>query len=145
MHLEAGSYGYSDVRWPTGSRRVRWTQLLEQHHGQINREVGQAMIADAYDVYLGFNNPSMRTICSHYDADPLHYLSTHGVPFNPFGSCDAKLATGEDVRKMSMWGRYGRADGAPFDAEQFFREHPLWNWQERYVKSRPSQPWTLFV
>ena len=25
---------------------------------------------------------------------------------------------------------FGRADGAPFDAEEFLRLHPQWNWQE---------------
>lgn len=144
MHLEAGNYGYNDVRWPTGARRVRWTQLLEQHHGHIDAQVGQAMIADTYDVYLGFNNPSMRTICSHYDADPLHFLSTHGVPFNPFGSCDAKLATGNDVLNMSMWGRFGRADGTSFDADEHLRQHPQFDWQAGYLKSRPSRPWIYF-
>lgn len=144
MHLECGDYGYSDVRWPTGARRVRWLDLLEQHHGHIDAGVGQAMIGDTYDVYLGFNNPSMRTICSHYDADPLHFLSSHGVPFNPFGSVDAKLVTGEDVLKMSMWGRFGRADGAPFDADEHIRQHRQFDWQKGYLKSRPSQPWTYF-
>ena len=30
-----------------------------------------------------------------------------------------------------MWAIFGRADGAPFDAEEFLRLHPQWNWQER--------------
>ncbi len=144
MHLECGNYGYDDVRWPTGARRVRWMNLLDQHHGNIDAEVGKAMIADTFDVYLGFNNPSMRTICSHYDADPLHFLSAHGVPFNPFGSVDAKLATAGNVLNMSMWGRFGRADGTVFDADEHLRQHPQFNWQQGYLKSRPSQPWTYF-
>ena len=118
--------------------------LLDQHHGNIDAEVGKAMIADTFDVYLGFNNPSMRTICSHYDADPLHFLSAHGVPFNPFGSVDAKLATAGNVLNMSMWGRFGRADGTVFDADEHLRQHPQFNWQQGYLKSRPSQPWTYF-
>ena len=43
-----------------------------------------------------------------------------------------------------MWGIFGRADGVPFDAEEFLRLHPQWNWQEGYLESRPSQPWTEF-
>lgn len=144
MHLECDDYGYNDVRWPTGARRVRWMQLLEQHHGEIDAKIGQAMIGDTYDVYLGYTNPSMRTICSHYDEDPLHYLSTHGVPFNPFGSVDAKLATSDDAANMSMWGRFGRADGVAFDADEHLRQHPQFNWQKGYLRSRPSQPWTYF-
>jgi len=45
---------------------------------------------------------------------------------------------------MGMWARFGRADGALFDAETFLALHPQWNWQAAYLKSRPSQPWTFF-
>ena len=65
-------------------------------------------------------------------------------PYQPFGSCDAKLATSDDVQNMSMWARYGRADGVAFDAEEHFRQHPQWAWQRGYLPSRPSQPWTYF-
>jgi hypothetical protein len=44
-----------------------------------------------------------------------------------------------------MFGRFGRADGAPFDAEDFLTQHPQWNWQEGYLIDRPSQPWTYFA
>jgi hypothetical protein len=43
---------------------------------------------------------------------------------------------------MNLWARYGRADGAPFNADEFLRQHPQWNWQQGYLKSRPQQPWT---
>jgi hypothetical protein len=48
------------------------------------------------------------------------------------------------AEEMSMWGIFGRADGAPFDAEEFLRLHPQWNWGEALLYSRPSQPWTEF-
>jgi hypothetical protein len=43
-----------------------------------------------------------------------------------------------------MWGIFGRVHGAPFDAGEFLRLHPQWNWQEGLLYSRPSQPWTEF-
>jgi hypothetical protein len=33
------------------------------------------MLADIFDPYLGYINPSSRTICFHYDADPMYYVS----------------------------------------------------------------------
>ena len=144
MHLECGDYGFNDIRWPTGARRVRWPQLLEQEHGRIDAQVGQAMLGDTFDPYLGRNNPSMRTICSHYDADPLFHLAAHDEPFTPFGSVDGKVATADDVAKMSMWGRFGRADGIAFDADEHLRQHPQFSWQAGYLRSRPSRPWTYF-
>ena len=34
------------------------------------------------------------------------------------------------------------ADGTEFDAEEFLRQHPQWDWQRGYLKDRPQRPWT---
>jgi len=147
-NVESSDTGYNDVRQQTGARRVRWPQLLAQYEGSIDAEFGQRMLGDTFDPYLGYSNPSSRTICSHYDADPMNYVSdpnaVWNVPFYPAGSVDGKVTTAAAAEEMTMWGIFGRADGAPFDAEEFLRLHPQWNWQEGYLESRPSQPWTLF-
>jgi len=57
---------------------------------------------------------------------------------------DGKVTTADAARTLSIWGRFGRADGAPFDADEFLRLHPQWNWQAGYLTSRPHQPWTFF-
>ncbi len=67
------------------------------------------------------------------------------VPFFPCGSCYGKCAIAEEIVEMRMWGIFGRADGEPFDADEFMAQHPQWNWQRGYRFDRPSQPWTLFV
>jgi hypothetical protein len=147
-NVESSDTGYNDVRQQTGARRVRWPQLLTQHEGKIDAEIGQVMLADTFDPYLGYINPSSRTICSHYDVDPMYYVSdpnaVWNVPFYPAGSVDGKVTTAAMAEEMTMWGRFGRADGAPFDADEFLRIHPQWNWQAGYLQSRPHQPWTLF-
>ncbi len=147
-NLECVDNGYNDPRQQTGARRQRFMQLLPELSGQIDGEVAKKILADTFDPYLGYNNPSSRCICSHYDVDPQYYADdpkgVWNVPFFPGGSCDGKVASAEDISAMRMWGRIGRADGVEFDAEAFFKQHPLWSWQRGYLKSRPSQPWTLF-
>ncbi|MBA2596992.1 MAG: peptidase C45, partial [Chloroflexia bacterium] len=147
-NVESTDTGYSDVRQQTGARRVRWPQLLTQYEGRIDAEIGQTMLGDTFDPYLGYTNPSSRTICSHYDKDPMYYVSDPNaiwnVPFYPAGSVDGKVTTAAAAEEMSLWAVFGRADGAPFDVDEFLRLHPQWNWQEGYLYSRPSQPWTLF-
>jgi uncharacterized protein CbrC (UPF0167 family) len=147
-NVESSDTGYNDVRQQTGARRVRWPQLLAQYEGSIDAEIGQRMLGDTFDPYLGYINPSSRTICSHYDVDPMYYVSdpnaVWNVPFYPAGSVEGKVTTAAMAENMSMWGIFGRADGAPFDATEFLRLHPQWNWQEGYLYSRPSQPWTEF-
>jgi hypothetical protein len=147
-NVESSDTGYNDVRQQTGARRVRWPQLLSQYEGRIDAEIGQTMLGDTFDPYLGYINPSSRTICSHYDVDPMYYVSdpnaVWNVPFTPAGSVDGKVTTAAMAEEMTMWGIFGRADGAPFAAEEFLRLHPQWGWQEGYLYDRPSQPWTLF-
>lgn len=147
-NLETFDNGYNDIRQQTGARRVRWPQLLTQYEGRIDAETGQTMLGDTFDVYLGRIEPSSRTISAHYDTDPQFYASdpnaVWNVPYYPAGSVDGKVTTADAAKEMSMWGRFGRADGLPFDAEEFLRIHPQWNWQEGYLKSRPHQPWRYF-
>jgi hypothetical protein len=147
-NLESSDVGFSDIRQQTGARRMRWPQLLTENYGKIDATIGQKMLGDTFDVYLMRIEPSSRTISSHYDTDPQPFVSdpnaVWNVPFYPAGSVDGKVTTAEAGKSMSMWGRFGRADGLEFDAEQFLAIHPQWNWQEGYLKSRPSQPWTYF-
>lgn len=126
----------------------RWMELIDQYYGKIDLEVVKKMLADTYDVYLGYNCPSSRDICSHYDVDPQYYAddpdAVWNIPFYPAGSCDAKAAGPDDVKHLKMWGRYGRADGVEFNARDFMDQHPLWKWMDGYLEDRPTQPWTLF-
>ncbi|MGO3886209.1 MAG: C45 family autoproteolytic acyltransferase/hydrolase, partial [Mycetocola sp.] len=143
--LETYDSGFNDPRQHTGARRLRWMQLLDIHSGAITVDSGKLMLADTFDPYLGYENPSSRTICAHFDSDPMHFASDpHGVwnvPFVPAGSVDAKIAHADDIADMALWARFGRADGVPFDAAAFLRQHPLFSWQEEVLVSRPGRPW----
>lgn len=147
-NLESSDVGYNDIRQQTGARRMRWPQLLADNEGKIDAETGEKILGDTFDVYLMRIEPSSRTISSHYDTDPQPYVSdpnaVWNVPYYPAGSVDGKVTTAEAAKTMSMWGRFGRADGLEFDADTFLRIHPQWNWQQGYLKSRPHQPWTYF-
>ena len=147
-NLECKDNGFNDPRQQTGARRQRWMELIDQYYGKIDLEVVKKMLADTYDVYLGYNCPSSRDICAHYDADPQYYAddpdAVWNIPFYPAGSCDAKAAGPDDVKHLKMWGRYGRADGVEFVAKDFMDQHPLWKWMDGYLEDRPTQPWTLF-
>lgn len=146
-NLECEDNGYNDPRQQTGARRMRFQQLLPQVAGTIDDEVAKAILADKFDPYLGRVADSSRTICAHYDNDPQYYAddphAVWNIPFYPAGSVDGKCASADDIDHLAMWGRVGRADGDPFDADEFLRLHPQFSWQRGYLKSRPSQPWTL--
>jgi Phospholipase B len=144
-NLECGYSGYLDVRH-TGARRIRWEQLMIENYGKIDTKTATVLLADHYDVYLDQeNHPCMRTICGHSDEDPCQFTGLSGAaPFSPSGAFDGKVTSSIFAKDLCFWGRFGRACGQPFNAEEFLEKHPQWDWQRGYLIDRPTQPWTLF-
>jgi len=142
-NLEAPNSGWYDVRWAMGARRVRLTQLMEQHKGQLNADLGEKIMADHYDVYLNKINPSSRTVEGHYELDPMEYWSER-TPFTPHGAVDAKVMTTDMANDMSFLARWGNASGMPFGANDFLTQHIQWDYLKGYLQDRPTQPWLAF-
>ncbi len=143
-NLECSNTGYADIRMPTGARRVRLTQLMEEHYGEIDVEVAQEVLADHYDVYLQKeNNPCSRTVEGHYELDRFEYWGAR-LPYQPAGAVDGKVMDSNMAKDLSFWARWGSSSGMPFDAEAFLAEHTQYSHLEGYLKDRPTQPWTLF-
>jgi hypothetical protein len=145
-NLECSNTGYYDIRRHQGARRVRLTQLMEEHKGKIDIAVAKDIIADHYDVYLNKINPSARTCCGHYELDDRAYMSQadRPLPYQPRGAVDGIVCDTNLVKKMSMIARWGSSCGTPFDKTEFFKKHIQWKDQEPYLHNRPSQPWTEF-
>ena len=145
-NLECSNTGYADIRRHQGARQVRLTQLMREYNGRINVDVAKSILADHYDVYLKKSNPCSRTVDGHYELDDRAFMSdpSRPKPYQPRGAVDGKVMDSDLARKMSFWARWGNSSGLAFDADAFFAEHIQWEYLKGYVKSRPSQPWTLF-
>ena len=131
-----------NVKHSSVARRVRWKQLMKENIGKINLELAKAFESDHYDIYLKTNSPSGRTLCGHYEFDPM--TSGLDTPFEPGGTLDGKVIDAKMARDMSFAARWGSACGLPFDAKAFLEEHPQFDWMTGLLKDRPSQPWTVF-
>ncbi len=143
-NLESSDTGYLDIRMPSGARRVRLTQLMEEYYGEIDIEVAQEVLSDHYDVYLQKeNNPGSRTIEGHYELDAFEYWGAR-LPYRPAGAVDGKVMDSDMAKDLSFWARWGSSSGMPFDAEKFLAEHIQYSYLDGYLKDRPTQPWTLF-
>ena len=143
-NLECSNTGYTDIRMPTGARRVRLTQLMEEHYGKIDVEIAQEVLSDHYDVYLQKeNNPGSRTVEGHYELDRFEYWGAR-IPYQPAGAVDGKVMDSDLAKDLRFWARWGSSSGMPFDAEKFLAEHIQWSHLEGYLKDRPTEPWTLF-
>jgi len=132
----------TDIRRSSAARRVRWKQLIEKNKGHINAELAEKFLSDDYDVYLGKRNPGSRTLAGHFELDEERFGGPE--PFHPSGTFEGKVVDTDLGKKLSFIGRWGTADGMPFDAAKFLNEHPQYDWQKGLLKDRPTQPWTVF-
>lgn len=135
---------YDDIRNNRVSRRERWKQLMKEHHGKINVEIAKRMLADHYDMYLGREEPSSRTICGHYELDDGSIPGSRGA-FLPAGAIDGKVVDSQMAKNEQIWARWGGSCDIAFDAEQFLEKHTQYEWLDGYLKDLPTQPWTVFT
>ena len=145
-NLECSNVGYFDMRRHQGARKVRLGQLMEEHKGKIDVNIGQDIMADHYDVYLEKINPCSRTCCSHYELDNRAFMSdpSRPKPFQPRGALDGKVCDSDLTKRMSFMARWGSSCGTPFDKTAFCKKNTIWNIQEPFLHNRPKQPWTEF-
>jgi hypothetical protein len=146
-NLECANTGYSDIRRHQGARRVRLTQLMDEHKGKLDISIAEEILADHYDVYLNKINPSSRTCCGHYELDDRAFMSdpSRPKPFQPRGAVDGIVCDTTLAKRMALVARWGSSCGTPFDKTEFCKRHIQWREQEPYLKDRPSQPWTEFM
>lgn len=145
-NLECVNSGFYDIRRHQGARRVRLEQLMKQHKGNIDIGIGQAILADHYDVYLNKVNPCSRTCCSHYEVDAREFMSQSDrpLPFQPMGAIDGIVSDSATATTMGLSARWGSSCGTPFVASDFFTRNAQWVDQKPYVKDRPLEKWTMF-
>ena len=143
LRLETGA-NESDVRLSSVARRVRWKELMAQYAGKIDLKLAKRFEADHYDPYFEKVIPGGRCLCAHYELDRYFWGTWPGGPFFPAGTFDGKVVDSRMAKEMSFAARWGAACGRAFDAERFLAAHPQFDWMKGILKSRPSQPWTVF-
>ena len=146
-NLECVNTGFEDIRRHQGARRVRLSELMDEHKGKLNIDIAQKILADHYDVYLKKENPCSRTCCSHYELDAREYMSdpSRPKPYQPRGALDGNVCDTQMAKKMSFCLRWGCSCGTPFDKNQFCDKHMEWDYLRPYLEDRPQQPWTDFT
>ena len=145
-NLECENTGFYDIRRHQGSRRVRLEQLMAQHKGKLDVEIGKSILADHFDTYLNKDCLSSRTCCSHYDMDAREFMSQadRPLPYQPRGACDGIVCDSNLAKKNGMCAIWGASCGTPFIASEFCKKNIQWAEQEKYLLDRPTQPWTEF-
>lgn len=132
----------TDIRISDVARRVRWKQLMKEHRGKIDVELGKAFESDHYDTYLMQTRLGSRSLCAHWEYDTTDPSS---APFDPSGTVDAKVVDTRMAKEMTFAARWGSACGTPFDARLFLAQHPQFDWMDGLLRSRGEHGWTVFT
>jgi len=126
------------------ARHARWDQLMSDNKGQIDIAMAQAFLSDHYDTYTKKSMADHRTLCGHGDASVDGDPSWDMRPYDPMGAVQGKVMDSKMAANMSFVARIGHPCGANFNAAQFLREHPEFNWQAPVMRDMKAGPWTQF-
>ena len=127
------------------ARKLRMEQLvLIDMKGKIDVESGKQIEADHYDA-LQKNNASNRcVICGHIDEDIKGCAEWDLGPYYPMGAVQGKVTTADLAKDMKFWAHMGHPCGESFIGAEFYKKHPEYAWQSKYLNNMLSYPWTLF-
>ena len=134
---------YDDIRDKCVARRERWKQLMKENYGNIDVNTAKRMLSDHYDVYLGRERPSSRTICGHFELDD-GSVPTSKSAYSPGGAIDGKVVDSVMAKSWKFWAKWGSSCDIGFNSQKFLEKHTQYDWLEGYLKDLPAEAWTIF-
>jgi hypothetical protein len=141
---EETTFNPSDSSCSGCERRVRWNQLMKRFRGVIDVDQAERFLADHFDPLAGADRPSERTLCGHIDVSP-RGAGTWQPPYGSAGAVTNKVADATLAASMSFAAAAGHACGISFNAAEYLKAHPEFEWQRPFLKDMPSYPWTTFT
>jgi hypothetical protein len=83
-------------------------------------------------------------ICGHIDEDAKGCAEWSLAPYYPMGAVQGKVTTAELAKNMQLWAHMGHPCGGNFIGSSFYKIHPEYAWQSKYLDNMMAYPWTLF-
>jgi len=143
---EETNFNVSDNTNSPNARKLRMEQLvLVDMKGKIDDSTGKKIEADHQDATAGKQLNNRCVICGHIDEDPKGCLEWDCQPYAPMGAVQGKITTADLAKKMQFWAHMGHPCGESFMGETFYKQHPQYAWQAKYLTNMISYPWTLFA
>jgi hypothetical protein len=127
------------------ARKLRMEKLIGvDYKGKLTDETGKLIEGDTYDALHSKNAYNRCVIDGHIDEDPNGAPEFGQAPYFPAGAVQGKVTTSELAKKMQFWAHMGHPGGSDFLAGPFFKKHPQYNYQAKYLRDMKAYPWTLF-
>ena len=138
------TFDVNDKTTSPNARRTRMEKLITDLKGKLDAETGKVLEADHYDVLQNKNANNRCVVCGHIDEDPLGCKEWDNAAYYPMGAVQSKVTTADLVKDMKFWAHMGHPCGQDFIGSTFYKLHPEYQWQEKYLKEMKAHPWTLF-
>jgi hypothetical protein len=127
------------------ARRTRWEQLMAEHKGAIDIQVGMKMETDTYDVIDPKAGPNERSLCGCVERSPRGAPEWDWGKFYPGGTVQAKVMDSRLAEQMQFWAAIGHPSGPDFIVADYVKAHPENAWARDLLRDLKAQPWTLFA
>jgi len=126
------------------ARKKRMEQLVIDLKGKLNDSTGRQIEADHYDALNKASNPNRCVICGHIDEDVKGCAEWDLPAYYPMGAVQGKVTTAALAKDMKFWAHMGHPCGQDFVGAVFYKAHPQYAWQSKFLTNMRSYPWTLF-
>jgi hypothetical protein len=123
------------------ARKVRWDQLMDQHKGSIDVELGKCFENDDFDVIEKRHEANDRTLCGRVEITSRGIPEWDWGPYFPGGTVQSKVIDASLAQSMQFWAQVGH-HGSDFVAEEFLSQHKEHDWMRGLLRDMKSGPWT---
>ena len=142
---EETTFDVNDKTTSPNGRKLRMEQLLlVDMKGKLDAETGKQVEADHFDATQNKNLNNKCVVCGHVDEDAKGCMEWDWPTYYPGGAVQGKVTTADLAKEMKLWAHMGHPCGKDFIGEKFYKEHPEYEWQSKYLKNMIAYPWTLF-
>lgn len=138
------TFNVNDPTTSPNGRKLRMEQLVLDLKGKLDIGTAQTLEADHFDATQGKQASNKCVVCGHIDEDAKGCSEWDLAPYYPMGAVQGKVTTAALAGKMQLWAHMGHPCGQDFIGETFYKAHPEYAWQSKYLKNMRAYPWTLF-
>jgi Phospholipase B len=143
---EETTFNIMDSTTSPNARKKRMEQLvLIDLKGKIDLETGKQIEGDHVDALQGKNASNRCVICGHIDEDAKGCAEWSLAAYYPMGAVQGKVTTTDLAQHMQFWAHMGHPCGENFIGATFYKLHPEYEWQSKYLNNMLAYPWTLFA
>ena len=138
------TFKVNDSTTSPNARKLRMESLVTELKGKLDAETGMKIEGDHYDVLQKSKANNRCVICGHIDQDAKGCAEWDLPAYYPMGAVQGKVTTADLAKDMKFWAHMGHPCGEDFIGSAFYKQHPEYEWQSKYLNNMLAYPWTLF-